>query len=98
MTIRRADDTILLEDVCAVEDAETLLQELQAGAASIDWTGCTHLHTACVQVILTARVPMHGPPSNPALARWLATTLHPDAKPIRRHAAPEPETARLMEV
>ena len=26
MTIRRADDTVLLEDVCAVEDAETLIQ------------------------------------------------------------------------
>ena len=52
MTIRRADETIMLEGVCAVEEAETLMQELLAGATLVDWGGCTHLHTACLQVIL----------------------------------------------
>ena len=75
MTIRRADDAVLLEGVCAVEDAEILMQELQADATLIDWSGCTHLHTACVQVILAAGLPMRGAPENPALARWLAHIL-----------------------
>jgi hypothetical protein len=75
MTIRRADDTILLEDICAVEDAETLMQELQAGATVIDWTECVHLHTACLQVILVSGVPIRGMPQNAALGRWVPGML-----------------------
>ena len=76
MTIRRAGDTIFLEGVCAVEDAETLLQHLQAGADLIDWCGCTHLHAACFQMLLIARLPMKGPPANPEIERWLVPILH----------------------
>jgi hypothetical protein len=97
MTVRRDDDAILLEDVCAVDDAEILMQELQAGAALIDWSACTHLHTACLQVILAAHTPMRGSPSNPVLARWLAPLLHPSATPIRRLAVADAETACPME-
>ena len=97
MTIRRADDAILLEDVCAVEDAEILMQQLLDGATLIDWSGCTHLHTACLQVILAAGLPIHGTPANPALARWLAPILHPGATPARQPADPEPETLCRME-
>jgi hypothetical protein len=89
MTIRRDDDAVLLEDVCVVEDAETLMLELQAGAALIDWSGCTHLHTACLQVILAARMPMRGSPANAALARWLTPMLQPDAASMPGAAAPE---------
>ena len=70
MTVRRAGDTIFLEGVCAVEDAEMLLQYLQAGADLIDWCGCTHLHAACFQMVLVARLPMKGPPANPEIDRW----------------------------
>jgi hypothetical protein len=75
MTIRRADDTIMLEDVCPVEDAETLLGQVQNGAALLDWSGCTHLHTACLQVILVAGLPVRGTPANPALALWAPALL-----------------------
>lgn len=78
MTIRRVDDTILLEDVCAVEDAEILMQQMEAGAALIDWSGCTHLHTACLQLLLTAGLPIHGIPASPLLARWVSPLLQPD--------------------
>ncbi len=88
MTIRRDDDTVLLEDVCAVEDAEILMLELQAGAAVIDWSGCTHLHTACLQVIMLARVPTRGLPANEALARWLLPVEEPDAVVILRRPDP----------
>jgi hypothetical protein len=71
MTIRRVDETVLLDGVCAVEEAETLMHEIQAGATVIDWTGCAHLHTACLQVLLAAGLPTRGTPANPALARWL---------------------------
>jgi hypothetical protein len=79
MTIRRADEVIFLEGVCPVEDAEVLIEQLQAGAALIDWSGCTHLHAACFQLLLLARLPVRGTPANPALARWLAPILHPVA-------------------
>jgi hypothetical protein len=92
MTIRRDNDAVLLEGVCAVEDSELLLQELQAGAALIDWSGCTHLHAACLQVILVARLPLRGTPANPALAHWLGPILHPGPAPLRPLPAPEPET------
>jgi len=81
MTVHCADDTILLQDVCAVEDAETLLNHVQAGATLIDWSGCTHLHTACLQVMLAAGIAVRGRPANPALARWASALLPAAAAP-----------------
>ena len=53
MSVRRDDGgtTILLVGKCPVEDAEPLLQLLQATpGAPLDWTQCGHLHTAVLQV------------------------------------------------
>jgi hypothetical protein len=88
MTIRRDEDTVHLDDVCAVEDADALVQELGAGATRIDWSGCTHLHTACLQVLMAAGVPMRGIPSNPALARWVAPLLLPRIAPDTQTVCP----------
>jgi hypothetical protein len=90
MTVRRAGDTIFLEGVCAVEDAEILLQYLQAGADLIDWCGCTHLHAACFQMVLVARLPMRGPPANPEIERWLAPILHSIEMPSVQVVEAEP--------
>ncbi len=75
MTIRRDQDTILLEDVCPVEDAEILMQELLAGATHVDWSGCTELHTACLQVLLASGRPVRGTPANEQIAKWIAPML-----------------------
>ncbi len=75
MTVRRVDEHILLDDVRAVEDAKILLQELQAGAALIDWSTCTHLHTSCLQVIPAAGVAVSGTPLNKTPAEWIAPLL-----------------------
>ena len=85
MSVRRTDERIVLYDVCAVEDAEILLQELQAGAALVDWSTCTHLHTSCLQVILAAGVAVSGTPLNKALAEWIAPLL--PASPKIEHPA-----------
>ena len=54
MTVSRSDNGMLvLDGACPVEDAETLLQLLQATpGAAVDWTQCRELHTAVLQVIL----------------------------------------------
>ena len=73
MSVRRRDDgTILLEGDCPVDDAESLLQLLQATpAASVDWTRGRHLHTAVLQVILAARPTLVGRCGDLWVAEWI---------------------------
>ncbi len=97
MTIRRIDDVVLLEDVCPVDDAEILIRELQTGAARIDWSTCTHLHTACVQVLLAAGLPMRGQPDNALLQRWVAPWLLADTAAIPQAVSADAEAAHMME-
>lgn len=73
MTVRqKADGIIVLEADCPVEDAERLLQLLQATPeAKCDWTKCTYLHSAVVQVLLAAKPAFIGPCADPWIERWL---------------------------
>jgi hypothetical protein len=69
---RRSDGTIVLDGRCPVEDAEVLLELLQATpAASLDWTQCIHLHTAVLQVVLAARPPLAGQCGDAWVRQWL---------------------------
>ncbi len=79
MSVRRVENgTIVLEGQCPVEDAETLLQLLQEnGRASCDWTRCTGLHTAVLQVLLVARPVLRGPCADPWVEHWF--------EPLIRH-------------
>jgi hypothetical protein len=77
VTVRRSDNgTLVLDGACPVEDAEALLQLLQATpAAVIDWTQCRQLHTAVFQVVLASgRVPV-GLCGDAWVAQWLAPKL-----------------------
>ena len=73
MTVRRHDNgTILLEGDCTVEDAESLLQLLQATpAAPVDWTQSRDVHTAVLQVILASRPTLLGRCGDPWVAEWI---------------------------
>lgn len=77
MTIRRSDEGIVfLDGVCAVEDAEPLLQMLQATPdAIVDWTQCRQLHTAVLQVVMASRNAPVGPCGDGWIQQWLATKL-----------------------
>jgi hypothetical protein len=77
MTVRRSSaGTILLEGDCPVEDAETLLQLIQANSgAAIDWTGCQYLHTAVLQVVLAAARSVVGPCGDDFVGRWIEPAL-----------------------
>jgi hypothetical protein len=77
VTVRRDDNgVIVLEGVCPVEDAEPLLQMLQAmPTADIDWQACNQLHTAVLQlVVASGRIPI-GPCGDAWVAQWLAPKL-----------------------
>jgi hypothetical protein len=85
MTVRRSETgTIILQDACAVEDAEPLLQMLQADPTpAIDWTTCSHLHTAVVQVILASGAARTGPCGDAWAQKWLVPEL-PERGPADR--------------
>lgn len=82
MSIRRREDgVIVLEGRCPVEDAEPLLQMLQATPAGpCDWVGCSHLHTAVFQIVMAARPSMIGPCGDPWIERWVC----PELEDLRR--------------
>ncbi len=77
MTVRLLDTGIvILEGACTVEDAEPLLQLLQTTPApAVDWTICSHLHTAVVQVILASGIAPIGPCGDAWVGQWLAPEL-----------------------
>lgn len=77
MTIGRSETgAVILAGVCAVEDAEPLLQMLQATpAAVVDWTACRQLHTAVFQVILASGIAPIGPCGDVWIDHWLAPKL-----------------------
>ena len=59
---RNEHGIIVLQGHCPVEDTEPLLQMLQeTPTAMVDWTECSHLHTAIVQVLLAVRPHFTGP-------------------------------------
>lgn len=64
MSVTRTNEaTIELQGVCPLEDVEPLLRHLFAAPNSkVDWRACDFAHTAIVQVLLVARVPVLGPP------------------------------------
>jgi hypothetical protein len=77
VTVRRNDNgVVVIEGACPVEDAEALLELLQATpTAVVDWTQCRQLHTAVVQVVLASGLVPVGPCGNAWVAQWLAPKL-----------------------
>ncbi len=65
MSVQRAPEgTIVLGETCPVEDADALLRLLShSPAATVDWRGCRHAHSAVIQVLLALRPPLLGPPA-----------------------------------
>jgi len=77
VTVRSSENgVVLLEGVCPVEDAETLLQLLQTiPAAALDWTQCRQMHTAVLQVVLASGLIPLGPCGDTLVEQWLAPRL-----------------------
>lgn len=80
MTVRLgAGGSIELVGACPGMDAEPLLRHLLANpGAMVDWRECRGAHTAVVQVLLSARPKLLGPPGDAGLEEWVAPLLrHP---------------------
>jgi hypothetical protein len=80
MTITLEHDMIRLQGHCGVEEAEQLLGLLQSGAVRVDWSGCTGLHTALVQLLLAAGQVPDGTTDDPFLARFVLPALRQKAQ------------------
>jgi hypothetical protein len=64
------------EDVCTVEEALPLCEFLKSGETlQVDLAACTFLHTALLQLLLTARPMLVLPPTDPYLVRWVGPLL-----------------------
>ncbi|MBP2314266.1 hypothetical protein [Azospirillum soli] len=77
--IRVNNGVIHLEGHCPVEDAEPLLEALQAGGdAALELGGCGSVHTAVLQLLLASRTRVLTPPADALLARLLRNGRAPD--------------------
>jgi len=64
------------EDVCTVEEALPLFEFLRSGETlEVDLAACSFLHTALLQLLLTARPVLAAPPTDPDLVRWVGPLL-----------------------
>lgn len=65
-----------LEGSCSVEEAEELLQWLQANPqGKVNLKECEHLHAAVLQVLMAVQPPLSAEPSDLFLARWVAPAI-----------------------
>ncbi len=66
----------VLRACVAVEEAEGLLEWLEkTPAAGADLSACTHLHTACLQVMMTGHARILRWPDNAEFRGWLEPVL-----------------------
>ena len=78
MPVAYKKNRAIFRDDVNVEEAERLLEWLQnTTAASADLAACSHLHTACLQVMMAAHVTIVQWPQNAELRSWLEPALQP---------------------
>jgi hypothetical protein len=71
--------TAVLTGTVTVEDAEPLASWLRDHHdAHVDLSGCTHLHTAALQALLSSQPEITAPPTDDFLSRWILPILRPD--------------------
>ena len=76
MAIQYKKNTALFDGDISVEDAEELLGWIQKNPKSkADFSRCTHLHAANLQVLMAARTSVAAWPQDNALKTWLTAAL-----------------------
>ncbi len=78
MPIDYGPQRLVLHGIVTVDEAEELLEWLQAHpAATADLAACTHLHPANLQVLMAAACRVSAWPADAGLRVWLETALSP---------------------
>jgi len=78
MTIELKDGVLHCAGTLAVDDAEQLLQlAMDLDKPGADLAACEHVHSACLQVLMAARVRVAAWPTQPELAAWLRAAIEP---------------------
>lgn len=76
MSIRYDGDTIHMEGICAVDEADALLKFLEEHKCPrVSVSQCQHMHTALLQLLLSYRVVLEGEAFNPFIWRWVVPAL-----------------------
>ena len=76
MAIEYGKTVAKLQGTCGVEEADELLQWLQANPrGKVNLKGCEHLHAAVLQVLMALRPPLSAAPDDPFLARWVLPAI-----------------------
>jgi len=76
MPLRLAKHTATLAGAVGVDDAEPLAAWVRTTPSPrVNLRGCTHLHTAVLQVLLAAGAHVSAPPEDPFLAAWVVPAL-----------------------
>jgi hypothetical protein len=78
MPIEFKGNRAIFRDDVSVEEAEGLVEWLQnRSTAKVDLSACSHMHTANLQVLMTAKAGIIGWPKNADLRAWLEPVLKP---------------------
>jgi hypothetical protein len=76
MTIEFKKNQVIFKDVVSVEAAEELLEWLQKkSAAKVNFSACTHLHAANLQVLMAAKPTITAWPTEVEFSAWLQSAL-----------------------
>jgi len=66
----------ILDGICAVEEAEQLLEWLgQHPKGKVNLKQCEHLHSAIAQVLMAVKPPLTAAPADPEMATWLLPAI-----------------------
>lgn len=77
MAITYKKNVALFEDVISVEEAESLLEWIQKNPkGKVDFSRCTHLHAADLQVLMAANIAVTAWPHDEELKTWLLAALN----------------------
>jgi hypothetical protein len=78
MPLQLDENTAVLSGSITVSDAEPLASWLrQTPRGAVDLGACTHLHTAALQALASARPRISVAPTDAFLSAWIAPLLAP---------------------
>jgi hypothetical protein len=81
MPLKLGKRSVALVDQVTIEEVEPLAQWLRdVDRPSVNLSACTHLHTAALQALISARVRLSAAPRDPFLAAWVAPLIDPNPK------------------